>query len=133
MHLSNTLLKSLEALKELGFALDLSVGTQIARGFADLGYEQFLLMNNGKLLALYTGTISELKPEHKQFFFNVPSSDRILLELHLLGWDINEVAYRSAMNCEITFSAGGEPKLFKAESFYAALVAAFKAALEKSK
>ncbi len=133
MHLSNSQLRSLESLKELGFSLDLSAGGQVARGFADLGYEQFLIMNNGKLLALYTGTITELKPEHQQFFFNVPAVDRLLLELHLLGWDIQTINYRSAMSCEVVLSADGQALSFKGESFYAALVEAFKTALEVNK
>jgi hypothetical protein len=66
----------------------LSPGTKIARGFADLGYEEFLLLNGNKLLALYSGQVTQFPDEHRRFFFEVPTPDDIVSRITALNWDI---------------------------------------------
>lgn len=56
-------------------------GQKIARGFADLGYEEFLLLPNNTLLSLFSGKLSDFPEEHLKFFFWVPTSEELLQEL----------------------------------------------------
>lgn len=66
----------------------LSPGSKIARGFADLGYEEFLLLTGNKLLALYSGQVTQFPEEHRRFFFEVPSPDELVSRIAKLNWDI---------------------------------------------
>ena len=71
--LSNQQLASVDLLKEQGIPQQFSVGQQVCRGFADIGYEQFLLLPAGKLLSLFTGDCSTLDEEQQDFFAVIPS------------------------------------------------------------
>ena len=49
-------------------------GAHIARGFADLGYEEFLILPGQKLLSLFTGVINNFPEDDRHSFFLVPST-----------------------------------------------------------
>ena len=66
-------------------------GMKIARGFADLGYEEFLLLPGGKLLALYSGQVTQFPEEHRRFFFEVPTPDQVAARLNKAFWDIRSL------------------------------------------
>lgn len=63
-------------------------GAHVARGFADVGYEEFCLLPNDRLVSLFTGSITELREEERRFFFVVPAVDMVRDELDRRGWDI---------------------------------------------
>jgi hypothetical protein len=50
-------------------------GDLVARGFADLGFEEFQVLPGSKLLSLTAGTVSALPSEHAGHFFWIPSVD----------------------------------------------------------
>ena len=52
-------------------------GDIVARGFADLGFEEFQVLPSSKLLSLTAGTVSPLPTEHASHFFWIPSVDEI--------------------------------------------------------
>ncbi len=92
--LTPELLAKHEALKHLGVEPVFSSGEKIARGFADLGYEEFVILPQGKLLSLVRGTVSELPQEHRHHFFSVMDVDQLRGLLDGLGWDILEIQPR---------------------------------------
>lgn len=63
-------------------------GAHVARGFADIGYEEFCFLPNEQLVSLFTGSVTELRAEERRFFFVVPSVDMVRDELDRRGWDI---------------------------------------------
>ena len=77
-----------EQLKEAGIELQLGPGRRIARGFADLGYEEFYSLSGSKMASIYTGHTSELPPEHQKFFFLVPGFDTLVDEIVRRDFDL---------------------------------------------
>jgi hypothetical protein len=53
-------------------------GDVVARGFADLGYEEFQVLPGPSLLSLTAGTVSRLPEEHRGHFFWIPSVDECI-------------------------------------------------------
>lgn len=82
LYLRNEQLARCEVLKHSGFPQSIEAGTHLSRGFADLGYEQFIVLPAGSLVSLFTGDRSTLSDEHKQFFFCVPTVDALCAFLH---------------------------------------------------
>jgi hypothetical protein len=66
-------------------------GSKISRGYADLGYEEFLVLPSQKLLSLYSGKVSEIPEGHSHHFFWVPTAvefvQAISNQADLLGMD----------------------------------------------
>jgi hypothetical protein len=77
MWLGNQILARFEKLHRAGFECSFEQGEQVARGYADLGYEQFLVLSDHKLLSLQSGKSSELQEGHRHFFFSVPSVEQL--------------------------------------------------------
>jgi hypothetical protein len=75
-------------LQKLGVVFSLAPGAHLARGFADVGYEEFCLLPSGHLASLFTASAAELRDEERRFFFVVPSVDEVREELDRRGWDI---------------------------------------------
>jgi hypothetical protein len=72
-------------LKTWGLQPRFEVGDVVARGFADLGFEEFQVLPGGKLLSLTAGTSSPLPQDHTHHFFWVPSVDECIELLEQLG------------------------------------------------
>jgi hypothetical protein len=64
-------------LKQWGLEPRFEAGDVVARGFADLGYEEFQVLPSSKLLSLTAGTVSALPTDHANHFFWIPSIDEI--------------------------------------------------------
>jgi len=64
-------------LKQWGVEPRFEPGDVVARGFADLGYEEFQVLPSAKLLSLTAGTVSALPTDHANHFFWIPSIDEI--------------------------------------------------------
>lgn len=90
---SNSFLKECEKLKEKGFSVDFKPGQQIARGFADLGYELFCLLPNNKTTSLFTGEKADFSEDHKEFFFVVPTKDELIEGIQRKGFEIKLLSY----------------------------------------
>jgi len=72
-------------LKAYGLEPRFEPGDVVARGFADLGFEEFQVLPGPKLLSLTAGTTSALPNEHRQHFFWVPSVDESVAILEQAG------------------------------------------------
>ena len=71
-HNSNQYLKLCQELKHQGIEFEIEPGIRLARGYADLGFEEYYLLPNNKLVSIYLGTLSEYRDEQAGFFFVVP-------------------------------------------------------------
>lgn len=74
------------ALKEAGLQPRFEPGDIVARGFADLGFEEFQVLPGPKLLSLTAGTMTTLQDDHRHFFFWVPSVDETVELIEREGW-----------------------------------------------
>lgn len=72
-------------LRQLGLEPRFEVGDVVARGFADLGYEEFQLLQSRKLLSLTAGTTAPLTSDHERHFFWIPSVDEVTELLEMQG------------------------------------------------
>lgn len=72
-------------LKQWGLEPRFEPGDIVARGFADLGFEEFQVLPSSRLLSLTAGTLSALPTEHSLHFFWIPSVDEITELLERLG------------------------------------------------
>lgn len=77
-------------LKSLGVEPRFEVGDVVARGFADLGFEEFQVLPGPSLLSLTAGTMKPLPVEHRQYFFWIPSVDEVVDLLEQRGATIRE-------------------------------------------
>ncbi len=64
-----------QELKTWGVQPRFEVGDVVARGFADLGFEEFQVLPGNKVLSLTAGTVSSLPQDHLHHFFWIPSVD----------------------------------------------------------
>ena len=94
-------LRACEALKQNGRPVKFAPGVRIARGFADVGYEEFVILPNGKLMSLFTGAQTELLDEHRGFFFEIPTVEDLLQELEKAGERIESVEYVEQRNWRV--------------------------------
>jgi len=61
-----------------GLAPRFEPGDIVARGFADLGYEEFQVLPGPKLLSLTAGTVTGVPADDAHHFFWIPSVDESL-------------------------------------------------------
>lgn len=62
-------------LRETPLKFEISGGVRVARGFADVGFEEFCVLGDGRMVSLYTGTIHDIDYEH---IFVVPTLEDLL-------------------------------------------------------
>lgn len=86
MNFSNTFLRACEELMRAGYALKLEEGACIGRGFADIGYEAFIVLPGPKLLSLFTGQQIPFQERERHFFFCIPSEEELLGFLSSQAW-----------------------------------------------
>lgn len=67
-----------QRLADLGVRPEFEVGERLARGFADLGFEEFCILPGGSLMSLFTGHKSELAESERQFFVKVPDVEELV-------------------------------------------------------
>lgn len=87
-----------EALKTAGREPVFAPGRRLARGFADLGHEEFVMLPSGKLMSLFSGAVAPLPEEHRKFFFEIPTLTHITEEIEAHGGqllNINRIDARS--------------------------------------
>lgn len=81
-------LERFKALADTGFRPRFETGSVVARGFADLGYEEFLILPGERLLSLMSGTITVMPEEHRHFFIAVPSESDLNEALDRAGYRV---------------------------------------------
>ncbi len=77
-------------------------GDIVARGFADLGFEEFQVLPGPRLLSLTAGTASALPEEHRQHFFWIPSVDEAIELLEVRGALIDACAREDGRDWVLT-------------------------------
>ena len=77
-----------QALHRSGFRPPVREGQRVARGFADVGFEEFWVLPSRKLVSIVNGVGSELSVEHEKFFFVVPSVDELVDATVRSGYDL---------------------------------------------
>lgn len=91
-------------MKDKGIHFEFEQGLVVARGFADLGYEEFIMLSSAKICSLYSGKISELPAEEQKHFFIVPSEDSMINRIIKLGYDIHNLYFEEQRNWKITLT-----------------------------
>lgn len=85
---SKSYLDLCQDLMRVGLIPDFEPGDRLARGYADLGYEEYILLTNNRLLSLFTGKITSLEQVGKEHLFSVPDVDRCIDLIHRQGWKV---------------------------------------------
>ncbi|GEM_PF-5360657 len=65
-------------LKKTTLDFVISPGARVARGYADVGFEEFCVLKNNKMVSIHTGDIFDLELEH---VFVVPTVEELLKAL----------------------------------------------------
>lgn len=73
------------SLRHMGLEPRFEVGDLVARGFADLGFEEFQVLPGPSILSLTAGTLKPLAEDHRQHFFWIPSVDESIELLEARG------------------------------------------------
>lgn len=95
-------LQRCEKLKAAGIHPTAEPGERVARGFADLGYEEFVVLPSGKLLSLFTGEMTKIGAELDEHFFLVPSFERLCQIARELGYDLEPMQYEEQRTFELS-------------------------------
>ena len=115
MSTRNEFLRQCQHLAELGFRPRFEEGMRVARGFADLGFEEFSVVPGEKLVSLFTGSVHDLSDSENLFV--VPSCDDMVHELVRIGYDVTELRFDEARTWSLTVRPeGGEPVTFERRS-----------------
>lgn len=85
-----------DELRIWGLAPRFEPGDVVARGFADLGFEEFQVLPGPTLLSLTAGTMSPLPEEHRQHFFWIPSVDEAIELFESRGIQIDSCSREDA-------------------------------------
>lgn len=80
-------------LQKIGLLLPIEVGSRVARGFADVGFEEYCVLPGRKLVSLLNGKVTPFPEEEQRFFFLVPTTDQITIEIDKLGIDILHIDF----------------------------------------
>ena len=110
-------------LHSLGFRPPFEAGDQIGRGFADVGFEEFSLLDPSTALSLLTGKQSKLKAEDLPHFFLIPSVDLTSAYIYERGYDLIKIEYNDQRewSCCIKGPGGAELEC-RAQSLQEALL-----------
>jgi hypothetical protein len=52
-------------------------GDEVVRGYADVGFEEFLVLPGDRLCSKFTGQVTELTSEKREHLFRVPSLEEL--------------------------------------------------------
>lgn len=124
-----------QALKETGLQPRFEPGDVVARGFADLGFEEFQVLPGPKLLSLTAGTTSALSEEHRHFFFWIPSVEETVMLLEREGVEIRScerkdgrewvIQLRAEQKLGESYTEGGAlAESFSSQSIHQSMLAA---------
>jgi len=86
----------------LGLEPRFEAGDIVARGFADLGFEEFQVLPGPQLLSLTAGTTKPLSDDHRHHFFWIPSVDEAVAIIEQQGVMLSECVREDARNWRIS-------------------------------
>ena len=121
---SSKFLAKCSKLQELDIKFEFGQGSLIARGFADLGYEEFIMLTCTKICSLYSGKVSVLPEDDRNNFFYVPDCDEMSDKLIQLGFTIAAIDYQEQRIWKITLNKhdGTDAVQYEADSLKDALI-----------
>ena len=95
-----------EQLAHQGFLKSYEVGDTVGRGFADIGFEEFTVLPNNKLVSRLTGQTSEIGERDVGHLFLVPTPDQIIALLSETDTKISSASYPDSRRWEIVCRSG---------------------------
>lgn len=102
---SQKFLAKCSALVEKKIYFEMEQGQTVARGFADLGFEEFTLLNAHKIVSLYSGKVSDLPEDDRKHFFPVPAVDDLVDRIVKSGLDITRLNFLDQRKWVLTVSS----------------------------
>jgi len=120
-----------QELKQWGLEPRFEPGDVVARGFADLGFEEFQVLPGRVLLSLTAGTTSPLPEEHVVHFFWIPSVDEAVDLLERRGVECRAAHRHDGRTWTFQISHEGALESFEGESLHDAALAALAATLRR--
>ena len=98
-------------------------GDVVARGFADLGYEEFQVLPGPSLLSLTAGTVTRLPDDHQGHFFWIPSVDECIALLESKGVVLDQLTRVDSREWALAFNDPGDRELsVRGESLHEVLL-----------
>ena len=119
-------------LKTWGLAPRCEPGDIVARGFADLGYEEFQVLPSEKLLSLTAGTVTNFPAEHTHHLFWVPSIDEATELLERKGVQCLSCARQDQREWSVEAQYDSTLEVHRADSLHTALLRALCAVYKRS-
>jgi hypothetical protein len=96
-------------LKLAGLQPRFETGDVVARGFADLGFEEFQVLPGVNLLSLTAGTVKPLPFEHREHFFWIPSADEAVELIEASTYQIASCVREDMRNWKVILSSDSMP------------------------
>lgn len=118
-------------LKQWGLEPRFEPGDIVARGFADLGFEEFQVLPSSKLLSLTAGTVSSLPTDHSSHFFWIPSVDEITDVLERRGVPCITTKRVEQRDWIVEAQVGDELEVYRHSSLHQAMLLALCGVLRK--
>ena len=97
-------------------------GDIVARGFADLGFEEFQVLPGPKLLSLTAGTTTPLPADHTSHFFWIPSIDECIELLEKGGASCVTCERRDGREWIIQAQCDGHVEVQRARALHEAML-----------
>ena len=107
-------------------------GDVVARGFADLGFEEFQVLPGPKLLSLTAGTSSSLPADHVGHFFWIPSVDECIALLERRGVPCIRCERQDGRQWRVELQCQDESEVQAASHLHEALLRALLSAYKRS-
>lgn len=107
-------------------------GDVVARGFADLGHEEFQVLPGPKLLSLTAGTTTPVPEGHAGHFFWIPSVDECVELLEKRGVVCVSCERKDGREWVVQAQCCGDIEAHRAASLHEALLRALLAALKRA-
>jgi hypothetical protein len=112
-----------DELRIWGLAPRFEPGDVVARGFADLGYEEFQVLPGPSLLSLTAGSTSRLPENHRDHFFWIPSVDECVELLESKGVRMDSLRREDGRVWVLAFQRpDGEGEIAHGESLHEVLL-----------
>lgn len=100
-----------------GLAPRFEPGDVVARGFADLGFEEFQVLPGSMLLSLTAGTVSAIPEGHRDHFFWIPSFDEAIDMVEMRGGTVQSLLREDARTWVFEFlDASGIQRVTRART-----------------
>ncbi len=104
-----------ELLKEK-FDWKIVPGLRIARGFADVGFEEYSVLTESSMVSLSTGQKGEIPESFREHFFPVFTPDQISRVLYRMEIDLSRIEYIDQRTWQGEFVKGNFKNTIEAES-----------------